>query len=80
MRAEHREGLGYKGTHGGPGVTDAARAGIAGEVKSSGGRILGVSALGSDLSVALKRAYQGVSKISFDGAHYRKDIGKVEVG
>ncbi len=51
--------------------------GNAGEVISSGGRIMGVTALGSDLSAALKKAYQGVSKISFDGAHYRKDIGKV---
>ena len=45
-------------------------------VISSGGRILTVAALGDNLSQALSRVYQGLSKISFDGMHHRKDIGK----
>lgn len=46
------------------------------EVVSSGGRVLGVTALGNNLEQALDHAYLAVSKISFDGAHYRKDIGR----
>ncbi|MDR1109715.1 MAG: phosphoribosylamine--glycine ligase [Deltaproteobacteria bacterium] len=42
---------------------------------SSGGRVLGVTALGDDLPMAIDRAYRGVEAISFKGAHYRKDIG-----
>jgi phosphoribosylamine---glycine ligase len=41
---------------------------------SSGGRVLGVTARASDLETALERAYRACAKISFDGAHYRKDI------
>jgi len=46
-----------------------------GEFLTSGGRVLGVTALGTDLKDAIARAYQGASLISFDGMHYRKDIG-----
>jgi phosphoribosylamine--glycine ligase len=41
---------------------------------TSGGRVLGVTARAPDLKTAVARAYEGVAKISFDGAHYRKDI------
>ncbi len=41
---------------------------------TAGGRVLGVTACAADLDSAVQRAYEGVSKISFDGAHYRKDI------
>ena len=41
---------------------------------SSGGRVLGVTARGSDLPEAVERAYDAVMKIRFDGMHYRKDI------
>ena len=41
---------------------------------TSGGRVLGVSARGSDLPEAVERAYDAVMKIRFDGMHYRKDI------
>jgi phosphoribosylamine--glycine ligase len=41
---------------------------------TSGGRVLGVTALAADLQLAVERAYEAVAKISFDGAHYRKDI------
>lgn len=41
---------------------------------TAGGRVLGVTARAADLSTAVARAYQACGKISFDGAHYRKDI------
>jgi phosphoribosylamine--glycine ligase len=43
---------------------------------TNGGRVLGVSATGQDLKEALDRAYNAVSKISFSGMQFRKDIGK----
>ena len=43
-------------------------------VFTSGGRVLSVTALGSDLRNAVDKAYQAVHKINFAGAHYRKDI------
>ena len=46
-----------------------------GKFYTAGGRVLGVTALGENLEQALQKAYAGVSKIHFDGAHYRKDIG-----
>jgi len=46
-----------------------------GNVVTSGGRVLGVTALGADLPGAIASAYRAVSVISFEGAHYRKDIG-----
>lgn len=45
-----------------------------GQVVTSGGRVLTVTAFGKDLREAVARAYEGVSKIHFEGAHYRKDI------
>jgi len=45
------------------------------QVVTSGGRVLGVTAVGGDLKAAIDKAYRAVSLISFDGAHYRKDIG-----
>lgn len=41
---------------------------------SSGGRVLGVTALGSDLQQARERAYRAVDKIRFEHSYYRKDI------
>jgi phosphoribosylamine--glycine ligase len=41
---------------------------------TSGGRVLGVSARARDLEAAVSRAYEACGKITFDGAHYRKDI------
>ena len=46
-----------------------------GVFKTAGGRVLGVTALGTDLKEALKKAYAAVEKITFEGAHYRTDIG-----
>lgn len=47
-----------------------------GKLVTVGGRVLGVTALGDTLEAALARAYDGVKRIHFDGAHYRTDIGK----
>jgi phosphoribosylamine--glycine ligase len=41
---------------------------------TAGGRVLGVSARGSDLEAAVGRAYAAAEKIKFEGMHYRKDI------
>ena len=42
---------------------------------TSGGRVLGVTAIGKNLDAAIAKAYQLVPMISFRDAHYRKDIG-----
>ncbi len=42
---------------------------------TAGGRVLGVTALGKDIPEAIKRAYAAVKKISWEGVHYRTDIG-----
>jgi len=57
-------------------VFHAATAKRDGKVVTVGGRVLGVTALGANLDAAVERAYQAVRKISFDGMHYRKDIGQ----
>jgi phosphoribosylamine--glycine ligase len=41
---------------------------------SAGGRVLGVTARAADLETAVERAYDACGRISFAGAHYRKDI------
>ncbi|MCL6519394.1 MAG: phosphoribosylamine--glycine ligase [Armatimonadetes bacterium] len=46
-----------------------------GKVVTSGGRVLGITALGKTFKDAVERAYSAVEKIYFDGMHYRKDIG-----
>jgi phosphoribosylamine--glycine ligase len=45
-----------------------------GSYYTSGGRVLGVTARAAHLKSAVARAYDAVGRISFDGAHYRKDI------
>ncbi|MBI1762450.1 MAG: phosphoribosylamine--glycine ligase [Acidobacteria bacterium] len=47
-----------------------------GQVVTAGGRVLGVTARGADLAEATARAYTAVSRIQFDGAFYRRDIGR----
>src|SRR6266540_5314921 len=57
-------------------VFHAATGNRDGKVVTVGGRVLGVTALGANLDAAVQRAYAAVKKISFDGMHYRKDIGQ----
>ena len=43
---------------------------------TSGGRVLGVTALGADIDAAAAEAYRAVGQIEWDGLHYRKDIAQ----
>lgn len=47
-----------------------------GKFYTAGGRVLGVTAAGDNLKTALDEAYTAVGKISFEKAHFRRDIGK----
>jgi phosphoribosylamine--glycine ligase len=47
-----------------------------GEVVTTGGRVLSVTALGETLKAAQEKAYQAVYQIRFEGAQFRKDIGR----
>lgn len=46
-----------------------------GAIVTSGGRVLGVTALGGDLRQAQKRAYERAAAIRWEGCHFRTDIG-----
>ncbi len=46
-----------------------------GQVLTSGGRVLGVTALDETIGSAVRRAYAAISDLSFDGAQWRRDIG-----
>lgn len=46
-----------------------------GRLYTKGGRVLNVCAWGKNLRGARERAYEAIEKISFEGMHYRKDIG-----
>ncbi|MBZ5582120.1 MAG: phosphoribosylamine--glycine ligase [Acidobacteriia bacterium] len=45
-------------------------------LETAGGRVLGVTADGADLTTAIDRAYAAVREIRFEGMHYRADIGR----
>ena len=47
-----------------------------GALKTSGGRVLGVTAIADTLPEAIERAYGLVDTVHFGNAYYRKDIGK----
>lgn len=47
-----------------------------GNVATAGGRVLGVTARAMTLEAATARAYEAISKIQFEGMHYRRDIGR----
>lgn len=46
-----------------------------GKFVTNGGRVLGVTGIGSDLDEAIRTAYEGVKLVDFKDKHYRKDIG-----
>ncbi len=46
------------------------------QVVTAGGRVLGITALAKNIPAAIDLAYRGVSRVHFEGMHYRKDIGK----
>lgn len=48
-----------------------------GRLVTARGRVLAVTATAPDLQAAVEQAYQGVARITFEGAHYRRDIGQM---
>ncbi len=52
------------------------RLGEHGEYLTNGGRVLGVTALGGTLDQAIASAYAAAAPISFQGMHFRRDIGR----
>ncbi len=46
------------------------------KIITNGGRVLGVTAVGDNIPKAIEKAYHAVAKISWEGVHYRTDIGK----
>ena len=59
--------------HAGTGLAD-------GDITATGGRVLGVTALGDDIAKAQASAYQAVERIDWPGGFYRRDIGWRAVG
>ena len=55
-------------------VFHAGTASKDGQFVTNGGRVLGVTAIDSDIKQAVDKVYQAVGKIQFNGMHYRKDI------
>ncbi len=47
----------------------------AGDLRTAGGRVLAVTALGADVAAARARVYQALQQVEFAGMHYRRDIG-----
>ena len=52
--------------------------GSAGEVLTSGGRVLTVVATGKTIAEAREKVYANIPRIHFEGCHYRKDIAEVK--
>jgi phosphoribosylamine--glycine ligase len=50
------------------------------EIVTSGGRVLGVTALGHGIDQAIAKAYQAVESIHWEGSYYRRDIGQKALG
>lgn len=61
-------------------VFHAGTASINGGCVTNGGRVLGVTALGTTVRQAIENAYRGVARIHWPGVQYRKDIGKKAIG
>jgi phosphoribosylamine--glycine ligase len=76
---DYEKGKEIKGVNEAEGLRDVMvfHAGTAikdGKLVTAGGRVLGVTAMGGTIAEAKSRAYEAVSKISFEGAYYRRDI------
>ncbi len=69
------EGLEVASTHAGVVVHHAGTRLVDDVVRTSGGRVLAVTARGVDLQQARMRAYAACDAIRFEGMHYRRDIG-----
>jgi phosphoribosylamine--glycine ligase len=73
-------GLAEAGSVVGTKIFHAGTARAGNDIVTSGGRVLGVTALGRTLEEARERAYFAVEKIRFDGAQFRRDIGAKAFG
>ncbi len=60
-------------------VFHAGTANREGSVVTSGGRVLGVTALAEELPQSINLAYEGVKQLNFEGMYYRRDIGNKAV-
>ena len=58
-----------------PDVYVAGAAEKDGQLVTSGGRVLGVTAIGKTLKEAIDKAYEKTAKVGFENAFYRKDVG-----
>ncbi len=70
------EGLERAGAREGVVVFHAGTARKKGQTLTAGGRVLGVTALGSDIPAAIENTYAAVGDIQFEGAQYRTDIAR----
>jgi phosphoribosylamine--glycine ligase len=70
------EGIGEAEKEDGVVVFHAGTATVDGRLVNSGGRVLGVTAIGDSLKGAIDRAYRAVGKIHWEGAYHRTDIGR----
>ncbi len=57
-------------------VFQAGTVRIDGELRTAGGRVLGVTALGKDLKESLQKGYSVMANIKFEKIHFRGDIGR----
>ena len=69
-------GLDENGQYEGVTVYHAGTKKADGKYLTAGGRVLGITATGKDLSEALEKAYAAVEHITFKDMHYRTDIGR----
>ena len=70
------DGLASAEQIGGVKVLHAGTKRVGNEIITSGGRVLGVTAVGPTLGAALGSAYAAAERIRFERMHYRKDIGR----
>jgi phosphoribosylamine--glycine ligase len=56
------------------------KAGGAGQVLTSGGRVLTVAAMDKNLAEAREKVYKNITRIHFEGCYYRKDIAEIRGG
>jgi phosphoribosylamine--glycine ligase len=69
------EGIERAAQHEHVAIFHAATSGSGGHWLTAGGRVLGVTATGAHLAVALERCYAAVREIHWEGMQYRRDIG-----
>lgn len=61
-------------------VFHAGTTSVDGHIVTNGGRVLGVTALGTTIRDAVAEAYRAVDQIHWEGMHYRHDIGRRAIG